>query len=344
MRNISRRDFVKTAAIGSAAVPAFVQGQTPAAPAGQQAPAEGQGRGGGRRGGGGGGGGNKPVTTKEKLNPLPIRIGMTDWNLGQRGDVNKVALAREIGLDGIQVSVQYPTNPEAPTLRDRATQIAYKKAALENGVQICSLAIGGMGGTPPRAPLATNPAAAILLAESIEIAHNLGTQNILNPVLTQLDPTNKAQVDIFVSMMKELGRYGEKMGVVMGLEITISAEHDIMLLDQIGSDYVNVYYDPHNVVPRPTVKDIYAEPKMYGAKRIGQVHVKLAGSMLLGDPMGRLDWPRMANELYDIGYTGWYVLETGAATGDLVADTRKNIEYVRKTFRMPQPKPVAVTA
>ena len=70
--------------------------------------------------------------------------------------------------------------------------------------------------------------------------------------------------------------------------------------------------------------------------------MKLAGSMLLGDPMGRLDWPRMANELYEIGYKGWYVLETGAATGDLVADTRKNIEYVRKTFRMPQVPPVAV--
>jgi sugar phosphate isomerase/epimerase len=129
----------------------------------------------------------------------------------------------------------------------------------------------------------------------------------------------------------------------MGLEITISAEHANMLLDMIGSDYVNVYYDPHNVVPQETVKDIYAEPKMYGAKRIGQVHVKLGGGQLLGDPEGRLDWPRMANELYDVGYTGWYVLETGAPNMDLVADTRKNIEYVRKTFRMPQPKPVAVS-
>jgi sugar phosphate isomerase/epimerase len=339
MSKMSRRDFVKTAAVGSAAVPAFVQGQgqTPAGPAGQ-APAEGRGAGGGRRGGGGG-----PVRTSEKLNPLPIRIGMTDWNLGMRGDVGKVQLAREIGLDGIQVSVVYPTNPEAPTLRDRATQIAYKKAALANGVQIVSLAIGGMGGTPPRGPLHSNPAAAILLAESIEIAHNIGAQNILNPVLRSLDPTNKAQVDVFVSMMKELGRYGEKMGVVMGLEITISAEHANMLMDQIGSDYVNVYYDPHNVVGQPTVKDIYAEPKMYGAKRIGQVHVKLANNMLLGAEGGRIDWPRMANELYNVGYTGWYVLETGAPSMDLVADTRKNIEYVRKTFRMPQPKPVAVT-
>ena len=50
--------------------------------------------------------------------PLPVRVGMTDWNLGQRGDITKVALAREIGLDGIQVSVQYPTDGKTPTLRD----------------------------------------------------------------------------------------------------------------------------------------------------------------------------------------------------------------------------------
>ena len=46
-------------------------------------------------------------------------------------------------------------------------------------------------------------------------------------------------------------------------------------------------------------------------KRIHQIHVKNA-DMLLSTPGGRLDWPRMAQEFYDIGYRGWYVLETGS--------------------------------
>ena len=58
----------------------------------------------------------------------------------------------------------------------------------------------------------------------------------------------------------------------------------------------------------PGLKDIYAEPKMLG-KRINQVHVK-NGDMLLSTPGGVIEWPRMAQELYDIGYRGWYVLET----------------------------------
>lgn len=270
------------------------------------------------------------IRTKETVNPLPIRVGMTDWNLGRRGDISKITLARQIGLDGIQVSVTYPTDG-SPTLRDPQTQAAFRRAALENGVQICSLAIGSPG--KARLPLHSNPAAAILLAEAVEIARNLGTNNILLPILgdSHIDMTSQSQVDTFVAMMKELARYAEKHEVVIAIEDWLSAEDNLRLLDAIGSDYVAVYYDAHNIQPR--VKDIYAEPKMLGP-RIHQVHVK-NGRMLLSQPGGRIDWPRMAQEFYAIGYRGWYVLETGSPSGDIVADARANIEYVRRTFRMP---------
>ncbi len=262
---------------------------------------------------------------------MPLRIGMTDWNLDQRGDIGKIALAREIGLDGIQVSVTYPTDGRTPTLRDRATQAAFRHAALDNGIQICSLAIGNPGKS--RLPMHTNPAFAILLVEAVEIAHNLGTNNILLPILgdSHIDMTNQSQVDTFVTMMKEVARYAEQHAVVVSLEDWISAEDNLKLLDAIGSDHVAVYYDPHNIATR--VKDIYAEPKMLG-KRIHQIHVKNA-NMLMSAPGGRIDWPRMSQEFYDIGYRGWYVLETGSPSKDVVADTRANIEYVKKTFRMP---------
>ena len=119
---------------------------------------------------------------------------------------------------------------------------------------------------------------------------------------------NQAQVDTFVAMMKEVARYAEKYGVVVGLEDWISAEDNIKLLDAIGSDYVAVYYDAHNIVAAAATKDIYAEPKLLG-KRINQIHVKNADK-LLSTPGGLIDWPRMAQEFYDIGYRGWYVLET----------------------------------
>jgi L-ribulose-5-phosphate 3-epimerase UlaE len=188
----------------------------------------------------------------------------------------KVALAREIGLDGIQVSVQYPTDGKSPTLRDPKTQAAYKRAALENGIQICSLAIGNPGKS--RMPMHTSPAFAILLAEAVEIAYNIGTNNILLPILgdSHIDMANQSQVDGFVAMMKEVARYAEKYEVVVGLEDWISAQDNIRLLDAIASDFVAVYYDAHNIVSR--VPDIYVEPKMLG-RRISQIHVKNANAV-----------------------------------------------------------------
>src|ERR671925_57932 len=135
--------------------------------------------------------------------PLPLRIGMTDWNLGKRGDITKIPLAREIGLDGIQVSLTFPTD-NSPHLREPKTQAAFKQAALENGIQICSLAIGSPGKS--RLPFHTNPAAAILLVEAVEVARNLGTNNILLPILgdSHINMANQQEVDTFVAMMKEV--------------------------------------------------------------------------------------------------------------------------------------------
>ena len=221
--SMTRRDFVKHTAVASAGAAAIARVHA-------QAPA--------------------PAQTKETLNPQPIRVGMTDWNLGQRGDISKVALAREIGLDGIQVSVQYPTDGKSPTLRDPKTQAAYKRAALENGIEICSLAIGNPGKS--RMPMHTSPAFAILLAEAVEIAYNIGTNNILLPILgdSHIDMANQSQVDGFVAMMKEVARYAEKYEVVVGLEDWISAQDNIRLLDAIASDFVAVDDDAHNIVSR----------------------------------------------------------------------------------------------
>ena len=289
---ISRRDFVAQAAMAAVIVPGSVPRPSPGAAA-------------------------------------PLRIGMTDWNLGKRGDITKIALAREIGLDGFQVSLTFPTDG-SPHLREPLWEAAFKQAALDHGIQICSLAIGSPGKS--RLPLHTNPAAAILLVEAVEVARNLGTTNILLPILgdSHIHTDNQQEVETFVAMMKEVARYAEQAGVVVAIEDWLSADDNMRLLDAIGSDAVGVYYDARNIKSR--VHDPYGEPARLG-RHINQVHIK-NGPKLVRDA-DILDWPRLAQEYVDIGYRGWYVLETDSPSNDLIADTRANIEYVRKTFKIP---------
>jgi hypothetical protein len=181
-----RRDFLsRAAALGAVTVPSLAVAQTLSVPVQSARRAE-------------------PDPAPAGL-PLTVRVGMTDWNLGKRGDITKIALARELGLDGIQVSLTFPTDG-SPHLRQPETQVAFKRAALEHGVQICSLAIGNPGKS--RLPFHTNPASAILLVEAVEVARSLGTTNILLPILgdSHIDMTSPAQVDTFVAMMKEVAR------------------------------------------------------------------------------------------------------------------------------------------
>ena len=159
-----RRGFLsRAAAFSAAALPLSLSAQAPVTPA-PAAPA--------RRA--------EPNPAPAGL-PLSVRVGMTDWNLGRRGDITKIALARELGLDGIQVSLTFPTDG-SPHLRQPETQLAFKREALKHGIQICSLAIGNPGKS--RLPFHTNPASAVLLVEAVEVARNLGTTNILLPIHT----------------------------------------------------------------------------------------------------------------------------------------------------------------
>src|SRR2546427_1809774 len=61
-----------------------------------------------------------------------LKIGVTDWNLRLTGKVEAVALAKQVGFDGVQVSLgRKPVNGKLP-LDDAAVQQAYLAASKAN--------------------------------------------------------------------------------------------------------------------------------------------------------------------------------------------------------------------
>src|SRR5688500_11361812 len=61
-----------------------------------------------------------------------FHLGACDWSIGQRGRVEAVALAKQLGLDGVQISMGRPspidTGADLP-LRSPDAQRAYRDAA-----------------------------------------------------------------------------------------------------------------------------------------------------------------------------------------------------------------------
>ncbi|MBP7934525.1 MAG: sugar phosphate isomerase/epimerase [Phycisphaerae bacterium] len=253
-----------------------------------------------------------------------VKVSMCDWSLGKTTP-EAFPLAKEIGLQGVQVSLGSPEN--RLWLRQPRIQEEYLEASRKSGVAISSLAMGLLN----EIPLMSEPRAAIWAADAIEAAKALKVQVILLAFFGhgELKEDNATDMRRVTEVLQELAPRAEKAGVILGIESYMSAEGHLKILDQVRSDAVQVYYDFFNSHATKGY-DFVKEVKLLGRKRICEVHYK-EGRHLLG-ASGKPDWPTVVKVLKEIGYDRWATLETSSPSGNMVADTRRNLEYVRKLW------------
>lgn len=263
------------------------------------------------------------VRTAEGGEAVMPKIGMCDWSLGKM-DPSAFELGKQIGLDGIEISVGSVENKL--WLRRPEIQQKYVEAAKERNMGIPSVAMGLLNGIP----LKSEPKTALWVADTIEAAKAVGAKNILLAFFGpgELCDRPKVEVDRVVDVLIELAPRAEKAGVVLGLENYLSAEDNLKILERVKSDAVQIYYDVFN--SGVTKKyDYVNEIKLMG-KRMCQIHFKEGGHLLGGS--GKPDWAKVVAALKEIDYRGWVVLETSAPSKDMAADTKKNLDYVKNLF------------
>jgi len=279
-------------------------------------------------------------------NTRPAGIGMCDWNLGQSADPSYIPLAAEVGLEAIQVSVG--TAPDRMPLRESSVRKRYLELGKQYNILFCSVAAGSILN---QIPLATEPQSAIYVVDALEAASALGSTNILtaffgNGDLLERDESGsyinisngpfaeykwkEKDVERVIAVMKQIVPRAEDLGVIIGLENTLSAVQNLQIIDEIGSPMVQVYYDIGNSTGNGY--DVPAEIRNIGNHRMCEVHIKNMGSRLIFGDEGEVDMEACAIALRDIGYDKWLVLETSGRRGMFEEDTRANIEYVRKVF------------
>ena len=249
------------------------------------------------------------------------KVGMCCWNM-RDFEPTVFETAAKIGLDGVQLGI---SRDDQQTLNLRRPQVRqqYIDAARRAGVAIVGTACQF------RRPLKNEPVAAIVLHDWIEVTQKLGGKVILVPFFGQeniVDVNNQQEFDRLVAVLRELGPRAEKAGVILGLENTLSAVHNRKILDAVESPAVRVYYDVGNSTNNghPVLEEI----RSLGAGLICEFHIK-DGKSLLGQ--GKIDMPAIAEAIRSTGYQQWLILETASPT-DLIADTRTNLEYVRRVF------------
>jgi sugar phosphate isomerase/epimerase len=247
-----------------------------------------------------------------------FRIGACEWTLGKPCDPASLTVAKQIGLDGVQIDMGTVANDMY--LRRREVQKAYLQASKRTGVAIASLAEAAFWD----APLRSDRRAARWLDDSIDVCKALGLK-ITMPACFELDMSDTAGIDHFVAVLKRVAPKAEKLGVTIGLENWLSADDHRRLLDRIGSPAVKVYYDVGNSTDKG--RDVVKEIRSLG-KLICEFHFK-DGKYLLGQ--GRIDFRKVRKALDDIGYSGWLNIEAVAPHG-VVADYTTQLTFLRGLF------------
>lgn len=256
-------------------------------------------------------------------NTRGYRIGACDWSIGKQSDVNALALAKTLGLDGVQVSLGTVQN--GMHLRHKDTQRTFRKAVATYGVEISSLAIGELNNVPYK----SEPETEEWVRDSIYVAKAMGCRVVLLAFFGKGDLRgDEAGIAEVIRRLKKVAPVAEKEDIVLGIESWLSANDLLAIIGKVGSTHVRVYYDVANATEMGY--DIYQELRILGSEYVCEVHAKENGALL---GQGKIDFRKVRSTLDEIGYKGWVILEGGVPSGmDVKEAYFANTRYIRSIF------------
>jgi sugar phosphate isomerase/epimerase len=253
----------------------------------------------------------------------PYPIGVCDWSIDQLGEVEALAFAEKIGLDGVQVSLGTLANDMH--LRQPEVQQAYREAAQKHNVRIPSLAIGELN----QVPYKSEPQTEAWVRDSIDVAQAMGCPIVLLAFFSKGDlKGDEAGQQEVIRRLRKVAPRAEEAGVTLGIESWLSADEHLAIIEAVGSSNVRVYYDVAN--SHKMGYDIYEEMARLGSEYICEVHMKENGRLL---GQGGINFTRVGQILDDMNYQGWVIIE-GAWPGgmDLLETYKANNQYLRKVI------------
>jgi len=245
-----------------------------------------------------------------------FKVGITDWNLDLEGDPRAVALAKELGFDGVQISLSN-RNGKDWVGDDVLDQFVAESKRLQ--FPLASVCLNILH----RNYLKSDPLGPRRVADAIPMAKRVGVQVILLPFFGPGALKTPAEMDFVGDALKELGPEAQKAGIILGLEDTISAKDNVRIMERSKSPAVLTYYDVGNSTQNGF--NVVDEIRWLGKDRICEMHLK-DNPHYLGE--GKINFPAVVDAMTAIGFDKWAELETEAPK-ELKGDLRRNLAFIR---------------
>jgi sugar phosphate isomerase/epimerase len=250
-----------------------------------------------------------------------LKFGVTDWNLRMTGKVEAVAMAKQIGFAGVEVSLGRKPGGDKLPLDDDALIAQYNAAFKAQGIVCAGTCLDILHVNY----LKSDKLGQKWVADSIPVSKKLGAKVILLPFFGKGALQTPAEMDYVGDFLKEVAPEAKKHGVTFGLEDTLSAENNVRIMDRSKSPAVKVYYDVGNSTNGGF--DIIKELNWLTAKRICQIHLKDNPSYL-GE--GKIKFPEVMSAIMELGFEGFANLETDSPSKKVDDDMKRNLAYVER--------------
>lgn len=259
-------------------------------------------------------------TTKPSNN---FKIGACDWSINQKAKVKAMEVGKQIGLDGVQISLG--TLGDNMHLREAKIQQQYKNACKEYGISIGGMAIGELNNIPYK----SDARAEEWVSDSIDVAKVMGVEIVLLAFFGKGDLKNDIEgTNETIKRLKKVMQKAEDNGIILGIESWLSAEEHMEILTAVNSPNLKVYYDVAN--SNKMGYDIYSEIRSLGKENICEFHAKENG-YLLGQ--GRIDFQEVRKAMDDIGFEGWVHIEGAVPeNADMLESYLLNNKYIRSVL------------
>ena len=251
--------------------------------------------------------------------PAGLKLGVMDGVLGLPMKPEAFAKAKELGFEGVQVTLGRARKGTALPLADRALQDAILDASAQSGIPIVSTYIDQLHDDC----LGASPEAAQRVLEGLKITRALKAPILMTVFFGKCELKTHGATEKAVEAFRYLTPAAADEGVVLGLESLLTAKQSLYVLEKVNSPALKVYYDVGNAA-NMIGTDPASELQIFGGDQICQLHFKDKG--YLGE--GKVDMRSVYQALDAIGYEGYGVLETGSPSKNVEADLKRNLEYL----------------
>lgn len=267
-----------------------------------------------------------------EANDQRYKIGVCDWMILKRQKLGAIALAKELGADGIELDMgslgQRDTFENA--LADQEVRKQFQVQATEQGIEFCSIAMSGFYAQS----FAQRITYKQMLGDCIRTMTHMGVKVAFLPLGVQGDLNLHPELrPAIVERLQEVGKMASDAGVVIGIETALDAASEVKLLSEIGSPGIRSYFNFANSLQNG--RDLLAELRTLGKKHICQIHCTDEDGVWLENNK-RLDMPAVKQTLDDMGWSGWLVMERSRDANnarDVRGNYGANARYLKKVFQ-----------